>query len=124
MGIIGWLMSIIGNYCKCGMVADGSRTIPRHRASFCSKEQLALAGDDDGSTKVSNPALANVPSNLPEVLPLKQTCFRFGQRFLSGTKSLCCALRIALSRLPLRSQAAITSHKPMFFVSSALSRSG
>jgi hypothetical protein len=99
------------------------QVILRQTASFCSNDQLAFAGDDEGNTNVSNPASANAASSFPEVLPLKQTRFNFGQRSLSGAKSLCCALRIALSKLPLRSHAAIASHKPTFFANNALSRS-
>ena len=59
----------------------------RHFTSFCSNDSCALAGDDDGSTSVRNPAASNCGAKRPEVLPLKAIVVSSGKPWCRTEKS-------------------------------------
>ena len=85
---------------------------PRQTSSFCSNDIVMCAGELDGNTKVRYPAALNCGANLPEAWPLKPIVSNKGHSWRRRSKSLAAGLRIAESRLPIRSHSPSTSHSP------------
>jgi hypothetical protein len=82
----------------------------RHFTSFCSKESCALAGDEDGSTSVRNPAASNCGAKRPEVLPLKAMVRSAAKVALQNRKIR--RLRIAYRRIKAAFPAAGIDYVP------------